>query len=103
MLSRNRFIYLILNRHGGHILKELYGDKVVQIFIYADLDRIVDRNRKRGDSEEDIAGYIAHYDEEMAYKSECDHAFENIDLAHTVFDLSKTLDGYMQRKLLELD
>jgi guanylate kinase len=103
MLNANSVIYLILNRHGGRILKELYGDKVVQIFIYVDLERIVDRNRKRGDSEEDIAGYIAQYDEEMAYKNECDHVFENIDLAHTVFDLSKTLDGYMQRKLIELD
>jgi guanylate kinase len=103
MLKSHHFIYLILNRHGAQILKELYEDRITRIFVYVDLDRLVERNRKRGDTDEDIQRYIAHYDEEMEYRSQCEHVFENIDLAHTVFDLTKTLDGYMQRDLLDLD
>jgi len=102
-LKSHRAIYLVLSRHGGDVLKQTYGDRVVRIFIYVDLQILIDRHRKRGDSEEDIQHYIAHYDEEMAYKAECEHAFENIDLAHTVFDISKTLDSYLDRNLLELD
>jgi guanylate kinase len=102
-LKSRRAIYLVLSRHGGDVLKRTYGDRVVRIFIYVDLQILIDRHRKRGDSEEDIQHYIAHYDEEMAYKAECEHAFENIDLAHTVFDISKTLDSYLDRNLLELD
>lgn len=96
-------VYLVLSRHGGEMLKEHYGDQVVRIFIYIDLDRLVQRNRERGDSEADIQMYIRHYDSEMEYKSHCEYAIENVDLAHAVFDLSKTLDGYLDRNLVELD
>lgn len=103
MAQQHPAVYLVLSRHGGEMLKKHYGNQVVRIFIYIDLDRLVQRNRERGDSEEDIQMYIRHYDNEMAYKSDCEHAFENVDLAHAVFDLSKTLDDYLDRKLVELD
>ncbi|KIL38075.1 guanylate kinase [Gordoniibacillus kamchatkensis] len=96
-------IYLILNRYGAQKLKELYGDHVVRIFIYADRRLVEQRFREKGYNEEQIAGFMSHFDEEMAYKDECEHAFENIDLAHTVFDLTKTLDKYLERNLLDLD
>lgn len=96
-------VYLVMSRHGGEVLKQHFGDQVVRIFIYIDLERLVERNRARGDSEEDIQMYIRYYDEEMEYKSQCEHAIENLDLAHAVFDLSKALDSYLERDLLELD
>ena len=40
---------------------------------------------------------------DMAYQSRCEHAFENYDLAHTVFDIVNTLEGYLQRDLEERD
>jgi guanylate kinase len=95
--------YLILNRYGAQKLKELYGSHVVRIFIYADRQLVEKRFREKGYGEELIASLMSHYDEEMAYRGECEHAFENIDLAHTVFDLTKTLDTYLQRGLLDLD
>ena len=102
-LKEHRAVYLVMSRRGGEVLKQVYGDQAVRIFIYADLDRIVERNRRKGASEENIRQFIAHYDEEMAYKSECEHVFENIDLAHTVFDLTKTLENYLDRNLIDLD
>lgn len=103
MFQKKGTIYLILNRHGADTLKSLYGEHVVRIFIYADRELVAKRFRDKGYKEEQIAKLMSHYDEEMAYRTECEHAFENIDLAHTVFDLTKTLDNYMQRNLLDLD
>jgi guanylate kinase len=103
MFQQKGTICLILNRHGAETLKSLYGGHVVRIFIYANRDVVEKRFREKGYKEDLIANLMSHYDEEMAYKNECEHAFENIDLAHTVFDLSKTLDKYMQRNLLDLD
>jgi guanylate kinase len=96
-------IYLILNRYGADILKKRYGDKVVRFFIYASPDEIVSRLRKRGDSEERIAQYLSHYDEEMEYRSECEHTYENVDSSHTIYDVTKEMERYLQRGLLDLD
>jgi guanylate kinase len=96
-------IYLILNRFGAATLKKLYGDKVVRIFIYANRDILEKRLHESGDSEADIQQYLSHYEEEMAYRDECEHVFENVDLAHTVFDLTKTLDATLGRNLVDLD
>jgi guanylate kinase len=102
-IQANGSVYLVLNRHGADMLKKLYGDRVIRIFIHADRSVIIDRMKERGDSTVMIQRYMSHYDEEIAYKTECEHVFENIDLAHTVFDLTKTLDGYLNRNLVDLD
>ncbi|TVY10233.1 guanylate kinase [Paenibacillus cremeus] len=104
MLQAHGAVYLILNRYGAETLKSIYGDRVVRIFIYADRETVLKREQERGDSQELINRYMSHFEEEMAYKESCEHAFENTDLAHTVFDLTKVLDDrYLHRKLLDLD
>jgi guanylate kinase len=103
MFSTSGSVYIILNRFGAATLKKLYGDNVVRIFIYADRDTLEKRMRESGDSENDIQLYLSHYEDEMAYRDECEHAFENGDLAHTVFDLTKTLDATLGRNLVDLD
>lgn len=95
--------YLILNREGADILKEKYGSHVIRIFIYADRRTVEERQRSLGLSEEVIAGHLARYEHDMAYQSSCEHAFENYDLAHTVFDIVNTLEGYLNRGLIEKD
>jgi len=104
MLQKYGAIYLVLNRFGADALKKTYGNKAVRIFIYADLNTIVKREEERGDTPELIQRYSSHYGEEMAYKDQCEHIFENLDLAHTVFDLTKTLDdNYLHRNLIDKD
>jgi len=39
----------------------------------------------------------------MEYQSQCEHAFENYDLAHTVFDITNTLEKYLNRGLVDKD
>lgn len=97
-------VYLVLNSYGAEELKQRYGDRVVRISIYADRDTVLQREKERGDSPELIERNMAEFDREYAYKDRCEHAFENLDLAHTVFDLTKALDdNYLHRNLLDLD
>lgn len=103
MFEKYSCIYLILNPTGAETLKLLYGDNVVRIFIYADRNTVEDRQRKKGLSEAEIASHLSHYDIDMAYMPKCEHAFENLDLAHAVFDISNVLEGYLQRGLEEKD
>lgn len=97
------FIYLILNPYGAKILKKLYGDKITRIFIYVDRDIIIERQKELGVDEQTLERHFVYYDEEMEYKEECKHSFENTDLAHTVFAVSNVLEEYMNRNLLEKD
>jgi guanylate kinase len=103
-LQKHGAVYLILNRFGAEAVKKLYDNKAIRIFIYADKQTILKREEERGDSPELIERYMSHFEEEMAYKDSCEHIFENLDLAHTVFDLTKTLDdNYLHRNLIDKD
>ena len=103
MFKQNDFIYLILNAQGARKLKEAYGDRVIRLFIYVDRDVIIERQKALGVSDEILESHFKHYDEDMAYKSECKHSFENTDLAHTVFAVTEVLEKYMNRDLVEKD
>lgn len=103
LFEQNDFIYLILNAQGARKLKQVYGDKAMLIFIYVDRDVIIERQKALGVSDGILESHFKHYDGDMAYKSECKHSFENTDLAHTVFEVTKVLEQYMNRDLLEKD
>jgi guanylate kinase len=102
-LQASGCIYLILNREGANILKKLYGDKVIRIFIYADRDELIARQQDRGDSPEQITRYLDNYEKEYANREECEHLYDNSDLSHTMYDITKTLESYLDRTLQELD
>ncbi|BBH22851.1 guanylate kinase [Paenibacillus baekrokdamisoli] len=101
--QHNGCIYLILDPEGAEILKRTYGDHVIRIFIYADRNTVEQRQRDEGQLEDVIAARLSHYEADIAYQSQCEHAFENYDLAHTVFDITNTLEGYLERNLVERD
>ncbi|WP_127587530.1 guanylate kinase [Paenibacillus koleovorans] len=103
LLAADDFIYLILNHDGASILRRVYGDLVTELFLYADRDSVLQRQRDRGDSEDVIRNHMSHYDDAMAYQSQCDFVFENLDLAHTVFAITNYLEPYLDRQLLNLD
>ncbi|HZG78421.1 MAG TPA: guanylate kinase [Paenibacillus sp.] len=97
-------VYVILNRHGADILRELYGDRVIRIFLYADRNTVRDRQVKDGLSEPEIEQRLSHYDEDMAYGPQCEHTVENInDLGHTIFHVTNVLEEYLQRDLVDKD
>ncbi|MEX2415634.1 MAG: guanylate kinase [Paenibacillaceae bacterium] len=103
MFEKFSCIYLILNPSGADILKKYYGDKVVRLFIYADRVTVEGRQRKKGLAEHEIENHLNHYDQDMAYMTQCEHSFENVDLAHAVFDITNILDTYLNRNLVDKD
>lgn len=99
--KEHKFVYLTLNPKGADAMKKLYGDHVVRIFIYANRDTVLERQKKRGDDEEAVQRHMNHYEEIMEYKEECEHAFENYDLPQVSFQVSELIEDYMQRDLIE--
>ncbi|MDF2716129.1 MAG: guanylate kinase [Paenibacillus sp.] len=97
------FVYVILNPEGARLLKQAYGDAVIRLFLYADLQSLRQRQIERGDGERLVAARLSYYDEAMAYMPECEFAVENVDLSHTVFTITNVLESYLNRQLLNLD
>lgn len=102
-LQRFGCVYLIMNREGAAIVKEHYGDKVIRIFLYADRRTVEERQRLLGVPDDVIQTRLLLYDGEMAYRNECEHAYENDDLGQTAFTITNTLEDYLQRGLVDKD
>ncbi|WP_123041605.1 guanylate kinase [Cohnella candidum] len=102
-LRDNGCVYLILNREGAERIKELYGNLAIRLFLYADRRTLEDRHRDLGLSADVIANRMRRYDEELAYRSSCEHTYGNYDLADTVSRITETLEGYFQRGLVDKD
>jgi guanylate kinase len=97
------FVYLLLNRAGSDILKRFYGKHVIRIFIHSEKDKVRERLLSRGDSEEVVENYLQQYDAEISYKNQCEYQFENIELVDTTYEVTRVLDHWLQRQLIELD
>ncbi len=103
LLSKKGVVYMTLNIDGAELLKKMYGDRVIRIFIYANRDTVLDRQRRRGDDEEDILHHMSHYDETMQYREQCEYAFENYDLPQVAFQIQEAIEKYLERNLTETD
>lgn len=95
--EHHNLVYLTLNPEGTEKLKKLYGDRVMRFFIYADRDTVIERQKERQDNAEDINRHVSHYDEIMAYKASCEHAFENYDLPQVSFQISEVIEAFLDR------
>lgn len=102
-LNKYGCIYTILNRDGAEILKNIYGEKVIRFFIYADRRTVEKRERKQGLDEAVIQSHLSHYDHDMAYRSSCEHSVENFDLGQATYEISNTLETYLKRGLVDKD
>lgn len=101
--ENHNLIYLTLNPEGTEKLKEMYGDKVMRFFIYADRDTVIERQKARQDDDADIERHMTHYDETMAYKNNCEHAFENYDLPQVSFQISEVIEAFLDRDIIVTD
>ena len=65
----HNLVYLTLNPEGTEKLKQMYGERVMRFFIFADRDTVIERQKKRQDNDADIERHMDHYDETMGYKN----------------------------------
>lgn len=91
-------IYLVLNIEGTEQLKEKFGDKVIRVFVHVDRETAIQRQKERGNSEEEIELHLKHFDQDLHYKEQCETAVENYELAHTVFEVTQTIEKYLLEK-----
>ncbi|WP_121613522.1 guanylate kinase [Mesobacillus foraminis] len=101
--ENHQLIYLTLNPEGTDKLKKMYGDRVMRFFIYADRDTVVERQKARKDNETVIERHMAHYDETMAYKQQCEYAFENYDLPQVSYQISEVIEAFLDRDFIVTD
>jgi guanylate kinase len=95
MFQKHPYVYLILNRRGSQLIKETFGDKVIQIMIYADRNKVMSRLLERGDTTEVIYKNLDRYEQELSYLKECNANVENYDLDETVEEVAEILKKYM--------
>jgi guanylate kinase len=103
IFSKHKVVYLTLNIEGAQLLKDLYKDQVVRIFISADRDTVIKRQKERGDDDVAIQRHMNYYDKTMDYKNECEHVFQNYDLPQVSFQISEVIESYLDRKLIVTD
>lgn len=101
--ENHNLVYLTLNPEGTEKLKKMYGDKVMRFFIYADRDTVIQRQKERQDNDADIERHLTHYDETMAYKNSCEHAFENYDLPQVSYQISEVIETFLERDIIITD
>ncbi|MEH7254411.1 MULTISPECIES: guanylate kinase [Bacillaceae] len=101
--EHHNLVYLTLNPEGTEKLQEMYGDRVMRFFIFANRDTVIKRHKARNDTEEDIQRHLSHYDETMAYKNNCEHVFENYDSPQVSFQVSEVIEAFLDRNRIVTD
>lgn len=101
--EHHNLVYLTLNPEGTEKLKQMYGEKVMRFFIYADRNTVIERHKARQDNEADIERHLSHYDEIMGYKNNCEHSFENYDSPQISYQVSEVIEAYLDRNRIVTD
>ncbi len=91
-------IYLVLNIEGTEQIRKNFGDKVVRIFVHADRDTVIKRQKERGNSEEEIELHLAHFDQDLQYREQCEFSIQNYELSHTVFEVTQAMEKFLLEK-----
>ncbi|WP_342429650.1 guanylate kinase [Neobacillus sp. FSL H8-0543] len=101
--KNHNLVYLTLNPEGTEKLKEMFGDRVMRIFLHADRDTVIRRQKDLAVDDADIQRHMSHYDEIMSYKSNCEHVFENYDSPQIAFKVSEVIEAFLERDFIETD
>ncbi|GFZ99134.1 guanylate kinase [Paenibacillus marchantiophytorum] len=90
-LRKNGMIYVIVNRYAANRFKYIYGERAVRLFIYVNKQTIMERLLAHNTSTDVIDHYMNHYIEEVSYRKDCEHVFENMDLQETINKVKATM------------
>jgi len=94
-LSGGNSVYLILNKEGASAIKSLYGDRVIRLFLYVDKQTVRERLEAKGTRYSVIESYLNHYPEEVLYRKQCEHVFENVEISRTLAALRTAFKDYV--------
>lgn len=94
LLAEHGSFFAIVSPEGCEIFKQ-YFKKSLSIFVYADKDTVIERQRERGDDPDAVQRHLSHYEDIMQYKENCDIALPNYDLASTAQELTKRIEEFL--------
>ncbi|MBW7474925.1 guanylate kinase [Paenibacillus oenotherae] len=94
-LQNGRHVYLILNSEAATMVKKLYGDKVVRLFIYVDKGTVRERLESKGMSFDVVDRYLEQYTEEVVYRKQCEHVIENVELNRTLEGIRVAIQSHL--------
>lgn len=83
-LGGGRTIYLILNKEGATAIKQLYGERVIRLFLYVDKQTVQERLESKGTRYDVVEQYLQSYTEEVVYRKQCELIIQNSRLEETV-------------------
>lgn len=94
LLNEAGSFFAILSPEGCEIFKSIFS-KNLTIFVHADRDTVIERQRERGDDDETIERHLSHYDQIMDYQPQCDIVIANYDLASTAQELTSRIEQFL--------
>jgi guanylate kinase len=90
-LRKNGLIYVIVNRYAANRFKYVFGERAIRMFIYVNKQTIMERMLARNTPTDIMHHYMNHYIEEVSYRKDCEHVFENMDLQETITKVKETM------------
>lgn len=94
-LRKNGRVYVIVNRYAANRFKYVFDERAIRLFIYVNKQTIKERMLARNNPADVIDHYMNHYIEEVSYRKECEHVFENMDLQETIAKVKATMLAHM--------
>ncbi|WP_261301199.1 guanylate kinase [Paenibacillus andongensis] len=94
-LRKDGLIYVIVNRYAANRFKYTFGERAIRLFIYVNKQTIMERMLARNTPTDVIDHYMNHYIEEVSYRKDCEHVFENMNLQETIGKVKATMLAHM--------
>lgn len=94
LLQDHGSFFAILSPEGCEIFKRLFANTLT-IFVHADQETVIERQKLRGDDPQTIERHLSHYAEINAYQSNCDIVIPNYDLASTAQELTNRIEAFL--------
>lgn len=94
-IRKNGLVYVIVNRYAANRFKYVFGERAIRLFIYVNKQTIKERLLTHNNPTDVIDHYMNHYIEEVSYRKECEHVFENMDLQETIAKVKATMLAHM--------
>jgi guanylate kinase len=96
--SKNKIAIRDCDKYGLKALQEIYGDKVLGIFLTCDKDLIKERLISRNEPLESMKHRLNDYDQYVKDAYYFDHVIENIDMNATIDQILNIIDSYNTEK-----
>jgi guanylate kinase len=87
--------YVIVNAAGAEHLRRIYGNRSVRFFIYISKQALIERLNGHMPYEVEQR-YLELYTEEVAYRKQCEHVFENLELSRTIQAVKSKVEAVLR-------